>query len=227
MIRPRQQLRFGVAEHALPRGVDALEVAVEPGDAQHVERQREEAIELLLRAPPIDEHADLVADRREHRQQVGVRRADLAAEELHHAEHFAAQQDREAERGVQPFAGGDRARAGSSRPATTSGIQAGSPLAQTRPGRPMPRGKVVARLTASNSGNSPAGSSRSRRSAARRPRGRPSRARRAPSRAPRRSLRGFSAPLRRWSWHRGGARAATYSAVSRRSAGRPEWTDCP
>ena len=44
------------------------------------------------------------ADGREHRQQLVVRLADLAAEELHHAEHFAAQQDWEAERGVQALA---------------------------------------------------------------------------------------------------------------------------
>ena len=55
----------GPSEHALPHRIDPLEVAVEAGDAEHVERQAEEAIELVLRAPPIDEHADLVADRRE------------------------------------------------------------------------------------------------------------------------------------------------------------------
>ena len=91
----------------MPRRVHAFEVAVEPGDAQHVERQREEPVELLLRAPPIDEHADLVADRRQHRQQVSVGLADFAAEELHDAEHFAAEQHRKAEGGVQSFARGD------------------------------------------------------------------------------------------------------------------------
>ena len=49
-VRPREQLLLGVAEDALPGRIDALEVAVEPGDAQHVERQREEPVELLLRA---------------------------------------------------------------------------------------------------------------------------------------------------------------------------------
>ena len=44
----------------------------------------------------------------EHRQQIVVGRADLAAEELHHAEHFAVQQDREPERGVQALARRDR-----------------------------------------------------------------------------------------------------------------------
>ena len=99
-----EELLGGPAEHPVPHRVDALEVAVEAGDAEHVERQPEESIELVLRAPPIDEHPDLVADRRQHRQEAVVRRANLAAEELHDAEHLAAQQHREAERRVQPFA---------------------------------------------------------------------------------------------------------------------------
>ena len=37
---------------------------------------------------------------------------------------------------------------------TTSGIQAGSPVDQTRPGKPTPGAKVAPRLIASNSGNS-------------------------------------------------------------------------
>ena len=106
-IRPGEQFRLAVAQGPLPRRVDALEVAVEPGDAEHVERQDEEPVELFLRAPSVDEQADLVADAREHRQQVLVGCADLAAEELHHAEDFAAQQDGESKCRVQPFARGD------------------------------------------------------------------------------------------------------------------------
>ena len=136
-VRPREQLLLGVAEHALPRGIHALEVAVESGDAQHVERHVEEAIELVLRAPPIEEHADLIADRRQHRQEFFVRLADLAAEELHHALHFAAEQDRKTEGRVQALARGDR-RAREVRVFVTSGIQAGSPVSHTRPGRPTP-----------------------------------------------------------------------------------------
>ena len=49
---------------------------------------------------------------------------------------------------------------------TTSGIQAGSACAQTRPGRPIPRANVVSRLAASNRGNRLTGPSRSRRSGA-------------------------------------------------------------
>ena len=88
--RFREEVRLGVAEAALPRRIDASEVAVESGDAQHVERQGEEPIEFLLRPFPVDEQPDLVADAGERRQQVFVRRSDLAAEELHHAENLAA-----------------------------------------------------------------------------------------------------------------------------------------
>ena len=101
---PRQQLLFAVAENAVPRRIDALEVAIESRDAEHVQREHEETIELLLRAPPVDEQPDLVADAREHREQIRIGLADLAAEELHHAQHFAAQQDRESECRVQAFA---------------------------------------------------------------------------------------------------------------------------
>ena len=107
-VGPRQQLGLGPPQHAFPCRIDALEVAVEAGDHEHVEAEREEAVELVLGAPAIDEHADLAADGRQHREQIGVGRADLAAEELHHAEHFAAQQDREPERRVEAFARRDR-----------------------------------------------------------------------------------------------------------------------
>ena len=69
---PRQQLLFAVAENAVPRRIDALEVAVESRDAEHVQREHEETIELLLRAPPVDEQPDLVADAREHREQIRI-----------------------------------------------------------------------------------------------------------------------------------------------------------
>ena len=106
-VRTPEQLLFGVAEDPVPRRIDAFEVAVESGDAQHVERDVEEAIELLLRAATIEEHADLVADRRERRQQSFIRLADLAAEKLEDALHLAAQQYRKAKGGVQPFTCGD------------------------------------------------------------------------------------------------------------------------
>ena len=120
---------------ALPRRIEALEVAVEAGDAEQVERQHEETIELLLRAPALDELADLAADRAEHLEQLRVGLADLAAEELHDAEHVGAEDDRKAERGVQPLSRGRGAR-GKVVVAQTSGMNAGWPLAQTRPGQP-------------------------------------------------------------------------------------------
>src|SRR6185437_8446369 len=89
--------------------IDSLEIAVESRDAEHVDRQGEEPIELLLRPPPIDEQADLIADAREHRQEVRVGRTNVAAEELHDALNLATEQDRETERAVQPLAGSDRA----------------------------------------------------------------------------------------------------------------------
>ena len=56
----------------------------------------------------IDEHADLIADRRQRRDQILIGLPDFAAEELHDAEDLAAQHDREAERRVQAFARRDR-----------------------------------------------------------------------------------------------------------------------
>jgi hypothetical protein len=101
--RPRHQFGLGIAKGPLPGGIHALEVAVEPRDAEHVVREHEEPIELLLRPPPIHEQPDLVANAREHRQQVAVRRPNFPAEELHYAENFASKQDGESERAVQAF----------------------------------------------------------------------------------------------------------------------------
>ena len=106
-VRLRQQLRFAVAQDAVPRRIDAFEIAVESGDAQHVERQCEEPIELFLRVSAIDEQPNLVAHTREHREQAFIGRADFAAEKLHHAQNFAAKENREAEGAVQPFTSGD------------------------------------------------------------------------------------------------------------------------
>src|SRR6185503_239645 len=107
-VRPARQLLDRVAERLLPGGVEAPEVAVEAGDAEEVARHEEERLELVLRALALDELADLAADRGEQLEQVLVRLADLAAEELEHAEHDPAELDREAEGAVQPFARGDR-----------------------------------------------------------------------------------------------------------------------
>ena len=49
--RARQQLLRGVAEHPLPRGIDPFEMTVKADNAQQVEREGKESIEIVLRAP--------------------------------------------------------------------------------------------------------------------------------------------------------------------------------
>ena len=48
LVGPRQQGRGRVAEQPLERGVDALEVPVEPGDAEQVLGHLEDAVRLAL-----------------------------------------------------------------------------------------------------------------------------------------------------------------------------------
>src|SRR5436853_4181836 len=78
-IRLREQLLVGEPEHPRPRGVEPLEVPVESCETEQIERHRKESIELLFRAAPLDELADLAADRVEHREEVGIRLPDFAA----------------------------------------------------------------------------------------------------------------------------------------------------
>ncbi len=59
-----------------------------------------EALAVPLRAPAFEKLPDLAADRPQHLEQVCIGLSDLAAEELHHPEHGAAQQDRESEGGA-------------------------------------------------------------------------------------------------------------------------------
>src|SRR5687768_6116333 len=94
-IWTREQFFDGVAEDALPRGIQPLEIPVESGQAQQVERQCEEPLEILLGASSLHELADLSANLREHHEQVFVRLADFATEELHHTDHFTPRQDRQ------------------------------------------------------------------------------------------------------------------------------------
>ena len=173
------ELLVGIAEDAPPGGIHALEIAVDAGDAHHVERQQEEPIELFLRAAAIDEHADLIADGRRASTAGRVGLADIPAEELHDAEHFAAEQHREAERRVQSLGVATAAREVRSR--VTSGIHAGSPLVQTRPGRPT-RARTSCPAHRVESGRCARASSRFRRSAGRRRRRPRPRAPRVPSR---------------------------------------------
>ena len=65
-VGPREQFVPRVAEDTLPGRIHALEVAVEAGHTQHVERQREESIQLLFGALALHELADLRADARQH-----------------------------------------------------------------------------------------------------------------------------------------------------------------
>ena len=103
----REELLARNAEDAFPGGVQADEVAVQPRDAEEVQRQAEEAVQFLLDPLPVDEQADLTADRRQCGEQLFVRLADFAAEELHDAEHLAIAKDGEAERAVEARPVGD------------------------------------------------------------------------------------------------------------------------
>ena len=216
---PRQQLLFAVAEHAVPRRIDALEVAVESRDAEHVEREREEAIELLLRAPPFDEQPDLVADAREHREQILVGRADLAAEELHHAEHFAARAGSGIRMPRAGLRGPRRARAESSCRGRRRGSRRADRWPRRGPAGPRRERTSRLRLMAWNSGKWAEAAVQicaQRRTSALAIDG-PERAV-LPVRAPRRWPRGSSARLRRTWTLRPAPAQSTCSAVSRRSA---------
>ena len=100
-----------------------------------------------------DEESDLAADGRQHRQQVFVGLANLAAEEFHHADRLGAADDRKPERRVQARRDSANDERGKFASWTTSGIHAGARLAQTRPGRPMPDANVLTLLAAANSSN--------------------------------------------------------------------------
>ena len=100
--RSRHELGRRMAQRAVPRFVDAREIAVEAGDAQQIAGHREEALELLLRARPPDEFSELTAERREHAQDLFVRLEDRSGEELEDADDLVAEQHRQAERRMQP-----------------------------------------------------------------------------------------------------------------------------
>ena len=217
-VGTRQQFRFGVAENLLPRGIDPFEIAVEAGDAQQVERQSEETIQLLLRTTPIDEQADLVADTRsiDRRSSSGVRISRL--------KNSMTLCTSPRSRIGKPNAPCSPSRAaivarGKFASRTTSWIQTGCACVHTRPGRPMPRPNVVVRLTASNSGNCSRRahqvSTQRRRSASRSIR---QSAPCTPSRALRKSLQGSWGAASPNVADSTSARAATCSAVRRRSA---------
>jgi hypothetical protein len=155
-VGPRHQLRRGEAECPLPGGVQPPERAVDPGDAQHVERCLEERGELRLRALTLDELADLARDRGEHLEELLVGAADLPAEELEDPDHLAPEKDRKAEGGVKALPRGER-RAREVVVVDDVGAKNGWRLAQTRPGRPIPGANAASRLARSNSGKAAPG----------------------------------------------------------------------
>ena len=86
-----------------------------------------------------------------------VGRADLAAEELHHAQNLRAQADGKAEGGFEPGAGARWRPAGIARRPGTPLSQTGFSSAQTIPGRPTRGAYFMRRVTASNSARSSPG----------------------------------------------------------------------
>ena len=84
-------------DHAIERGVDDGRV------------QRFALDHALLLPSPIDELPDLRSGGRHQCQQLVIHRARFAREELHHAEHLRAEQDRKGERAVKAHARGGRA----------------------------------------------------------------------------------------------------------------------
>ncbi len=79
-------------------GVDIPPVdALDPGQPRQVLHEPGESFFTLLKrclAPlPLNELANLAADRRHHLQQVSVGRLDLAAEKLNHAQHTSIEHD--------------------------------------------------------------------------------------------------------------------------------------
>ena len=89
-------------------GLTPHEIAVERGHAEQIQRQLEEAIEVVAGPLPLDvepiwlQIVVIIASRS------GDGFEDVAAEELHHALHAAALHDRQGERGMEADAFGDR-----------------------------------------------------------------------------------------------------------------------
>ena len=148
----------GVAEGPLRGGVEVDDAALVVHRHHAVERGVEHrAVARLLRAQglgvaaALDRLADLIAERRHRREQLGVELARLAGEELDHAEHAARAADREAERGVQARA----RRAARAREVVVRRRRRRSRRARRSarpdPGAPPRRRSVIARLAASNS----------------------------------------------------------------------------
>ena len=90
----------GVSEHALPRGIEPQKVAVEVGHAEQIQREVEEALELIGSATAFHVDANQTADGGHRRQILGRHLHGLAAEELHHRDDPVVPQDRNGDRPV-------------------------------------------------------------------------------------------------------------------------------
>ena len=71
--RRGQQLILGVAESPFPGGIYPHEVPLEGRDAEHIERECEEAVQLLLHSPALDHCPDLVTGAGHHLKKLFVR----------------------------------------------------------------------------------------------------------------------------------------------------------
>jgi hypothetical protein len=85
----------GVAQNALPGGIEALVDPVKTGDTEHVEGEGEKAVEGFFGTGADEELTDLVAEGGEGIEKVGVRLAALEAEELENGEDFSTRYDGE------------------------------------------------------------------------------------------------------------------------------------
>src|SRR5438067_1592704 len=94
------QLRLAIAERLAKGRIDAAKSA-QVGNAQEIERKREEQIAFLLRFLAHDELADLTADHRHHLQQFLIGLFEFLAEKLQNAEDGFFQQNRESQGAVE------------------------------------------------------------------------------------------------------------------------------
>jgi hypothetical protein len=102
------QLCLGETEHVRPCRVHTKKVAVETGDAQKIGRQIEERVEFIAGPFTRRIHANLAAGDHHGLEQRGVRFANVAAEELHHADDIPPAEHRQRKRGVETYLPGSR-----------------------------------------------------------------------------------------------------------------------
>jgi hypothetical protein len=100
------ELRLGVTQHLLPGRVQPDEEAVEAGDAEEVERQREEAVQLLGHPLALRERGNLSCGGSNRGQELRRWIAGLGGEEFHHPHHRRALHDGDGKGGMQSRAAG-------------------------------------------------------------------------------------------------------------------------